>query len=64
MEYTNMIKRWFDIRIKASNTRINCAAMYISAGTYWLGIFPSISLLVFMVAIPGALWAIRDKQDG
>lgn len=63
-DYKGMVGRWFDVRVKASNTRLNCIAMYVSAVTYWLGVFPSLSMFVFMVAVPGALWAIRDKQDG
>ena len=61
-EYVSAVGRWFDIRLKASNTRFNCAILYGCAiaelikGEFVLGIA--------MAAIAGALWAIRDKQDG
>ena len=62
-DYANAVGRWFDIRLKASNTRINCAILYgCSIGHFVTG--GNLIESIAMAAIAGALWAIRDKQDG
>jgi len=62
-KYASMVGRWFDIRLKASNTRVNCAVLYGCAVGHFMtggGLFEAVA----MGAVAGALWAIRDKQDG
>lgn len=62
-DYINMIKRWFDFSIKASNTRVNCFGLYVCSVLYFLGFGGHVLNTAMIALVAGALWGIRDSID-